>query len=101
MVPGKGKYGIVSKGKGAHSKSGSATKSKEIKRERISDTEDSDEETVTLPDLRLLDYVKCLPRFTASKYITHNLLFSLFQKSSFTINFTLFKATLHYTCNIV
>jgi len=65
MVPGKGKYGIVSKGKGAHSKSGSATKSKEIKRERISDTEDSDEETVTLPDLRLLDYVKCLPRFTA------------------------------------
>jgi len=57
---------MVSKGKGAQSKSGSAAnKSKEIKRERISDTEDSDEETVTLPDLRLLDYAKCLPRFTS------------------------------------
>ena len=81
MVPGKGKYGIVSKGKGAHSKSGSATKSKEIKRERISDTEDSEEEAVTLPDLRLLDYAKCLPRFTASKYVTLHFFFTYFYVS--------------------
>lgn len=88
MVPGKGKYGMVSKGKGAHSKSGSVAKSKEIKRERISDTEDSEEETVILPDLRLLDYTKCLPRFTASKYITHQVQISIY----FACNVYLFHA---------
>ena len=43
MVPGKGKYGHVSKGKSANSKGGSGSKlAKEVKRERVSDGEDSD-----------------------------------------------------------
>jgi len=67
MVPGKGKYANISKGKGtANIKGASTSKSKEIKRERDS-TESEDEEQATLPNIRLIDYTKTLPRFTASK----------------------------------
>lgn len=68
MVPGKGKYANISKGKGASNAKGASTsKSKDGKRERVSEVEDSDEdEHVTLPDVRFVDYAKTLPRFTAS-----------------------------------
>jgi hypothetical protein len=70
MVPGKGN---ISKGKGATNAKGSTSATK-VKRERVSEPEDSDEE-VTLADVRAVDYAKVLPRFTASKY---SFLFSLF-----------------------
>ena len=67
MVPGKGKYANLSKGKGAANVKGASTSSKlkEVKRERVSDAEDSDEET-SLADVRPIDYAKSLPRFTSS-----------------------------------
>jgi hypothetical protein len=69
MVPGKGKYANLSKGKGAANIKGASTsaKLKEVKRERVSDAEDSDEET-SLADIRPVDYAKLLPRFTSSNY---------------------------------
>ncbi|KZS11742.1 Transcriptional adapter 3 [Daphnia magna] len=60
MVPGKGN---VSKGKGAANVKGSTSATK-VKRERVSEPEDSDEE-VSLADVRAIDYAKALPRFTA------------------------------------
>lgn len=62
MVPGKGN---ISKGKGAANAKGSTSVTK-VKRERVSEPEDSDEE-VSLADVRVVDYAKALPRFTASK----------------------------------
>ncbi len=61
MVPGKGN---ISKGKGATNVKGSTSATK-VKRERVSEPEDSDEE-VTLADVRAVDYGKVLPRFTSS-----------------------------------
>ncbi|XP_046438468.1 transcriptional adapter 3-B-like [Daphnia pulex] len=60
MVPGKGN---ISKGKGATNVKGSTSATK-VKRERVSEPEDSDEE-VTLADVRAVDYGKVLPRFTS------------------------------------
>lgn len=65
MVPGKGN---VSKGKGTANIKGSTSTTK-IKRERVSEPEDSDEE-VSLVDVKIVDYAKVLPRFSASKMIT-------------------------------
>ena len=70
MVPGKGKYANISKGKGTSNAKGiSTSKLKDVKRERVSEVEDSDDdEDVTLPDIRLVDYAKTLPRFTSSMF---------------------------------
>ena len=65
MVPGKGKYANLSKGKKIANST--SAKLKEVKRERVSDAEDSDEET-SLADIRPVDYAKLLPRFTSSNY---------------------------------
>lgn len=62
MVPGKGN---ISKGKGSANVK-SSTSATKIKRERVSEPEDSDEE-VSLADVKAIDFVKVLPRFTASK----------------------------------
>lgn len=69
MVPGKGKYANISKGKGAAntSKGSSTSKLKEVKKEKISEAEESEEDDVsTLVDVRPFDYHKLLPRFTSS-----------------------------------
>lgn len=62
MVPGKGN---ISKGKGAANAKASTSVTK-VKRERVSEPEDSDEE-VLLADVKAIDYAKVLPRFTSSK----------------------------------
>ena len=69
MVPAKGKHGHVSKGKGAagsgRNVAGAAAKLKDVKKEKTSESEDSAEESVSLPDLRIIDQAKHLPRFTS------------------------------------
>ncbi len=79
MVPAKGKYGTVSKGKGVAGagggKSGSsafstaaAAKVKDIKKENsTSDAEESeDEDAKNVTDFRPLDHTKNMPRFMSS-----------------------------------
>ena len=95
MVPAKGKYGHVSKGKGATNVRGgagaAAVKLKEIKTEKVSDAEESgSEEASSSTDLQPLDHVKHMPRFTSSKYrfLVFSSLVVLLLLSNDTVNFT-------------